>query len=125
VGLEDRGSLRVVQSALEGPRSEELIRHFYDTWFTRDPSVGAHFPPDLTHQRAAFTYALRWLFGEFIAQRSAEPAAFFPESIQFWLAPPHSPPSPPVTSPDRSAELCSGTSATGSVVSECSSSRWR
>ena len=66
----------MVQSALEGPHSEELIGRFYAIWFARDPSVGDLFPPDLTHQRAAFTYALRWLFGEFIAQRSVEPVTF-------------------------------------------------
>ncbi len=76
MGLEDRESLRVVRSALEGPDSEELIGRFYATWFARDPSVGDLFPPDLTHQRTVFADALRWLFGEFVAQRSAEPVAF-------------------------------------------------
>ena len=76
MGLEDRESLRIVQSLLDGPGGDGVIRRFYATWFARDPSVGDLFPPDLTHQRAAFTYALRWLLGEFIARRSAEPVAF-------------------------------------------------
>jgi NAD(P)H-flavin reductase/hemoglobin-like flavoprotein len=76
VGLEDRESLRVVQSVFDGPFSDDVIRRFYATWFSRDPSVLELFPPDLTHQRQVFTLALRWLFGEFVAQRSAEPVAF-------------------------------------------------
>lgn len=76
MGLEDRESLRVVQSALEGPGSGELIGDFYATWFDRDPSVADLFPADMTHQRVAFTRAMRYLFGEFVAQRSAEPVAF-------------------------------------------------
>ena len=62
MGLEDRESLRVVRSALEGPDSEELIGRFYATWFARDPSVGDLFPPDLTHQRTEFADALRWRY---------------------------------------------------------------
>ena len=69
-------SLRVVQSALDGPGSDALIRRFYATWFSRDPSALELFPPDLTHQRQAFTLAMRWLFGEFVAQRAAEPVTF-------------------------------------------------
>jgi len=76
VGLEDRESLRIVQSLLSGPAGDDVIRRFYATWFDRDPSVLELFPPDLTHQRHAFTLAMRWLFGEFVAQRSAEPVAF-------------------------------------------------
>lgn len=76
MGLEDRESLRVVQSVFDGPACDEVIRRFYATWFSRDPSVAELFPPDLTHQRQAFTLAMRWLFGEFTAQRSTEPVAF-------------------------------------------------
>lgn len=76
MGLEDRESLRVVASALDGPGADDLIGRFYATWFERDPSVGDLFPADLTRQRAAFSEAVRWLFGEFVAQRSAEPVAF-------------------------------------------------
>ncbi len=76
MGLEDRESLRVVQSVLDGPFSDHVIRSFYATWFSRDSSVLDLFPPDLTHQKQAFTLAMRWLFGEFVAQRSAEPVAF-------------------------------------------------
>ena len=76
MGLEDRESLRIVQSLLDGPTGDDVIQRFYATWFARDPSVLDLFPPDLTHQRHAFTLAMRWLFGEFVAQRSAEPVAF-------------------------------------------------
>lgn len=76
MGLEDREALRVVQSALDGAASDELIRRFYATWFARDPGVRDLFPLDLTHQRQAFTLAMRWLFGEFVAQRSTEPVTF-------------------------------------------------
>lgn len=76
MGLEDRDALRVVQSLLDGPAGDDVIRRFYATWFTRDPSALELFPPDLTHQRQAFTLAMRWLFGEFVAQNSAEPVAF-------------------------------------------------
>lgn len=76
MGLEDRESLRVVQALLDGPGSDALIRRFDATWFARDPTVLDLLPPNLAHQRAAFTHAMRWLFGEFVAQRSAEPVAF-------------------------------------------------
>lgn len=76
MGLDDRESLRVVQSALDGPGSGELISRFYAIWFDRDPTVRDLFPSDLNHHRAAFLQAMRWLFGEFVAQRSAEPVAF-------------------------------------------------
>ena len=76
MGLEDRASLRIVRSLLDGPAGDSVIRRFYATWFARDPSVLDLFPPDLAHQRHAFTLAMRWLFGEFVAQRSAEPVAF-------------------------------------------------
>lgn len=76
MGLEDCESLQVVRSALDGPGSDDLVGRFYATWFQRDASVRELFPADLTRQRAAFAEAMRWLFGEFVAQRSAEPVAF-------------------------------------------------
>ncbi len=76
MGLEDRESLRVVQSVLDGPAAEVLVRRFYATWFARDPSVRDLFPADLDHQRPAFAHALRWLFDQFVAQRTDEPVAF-------------------------------------------------
>lgn len=76
MGLEDRESLRVVQSALHGPGSGEIIHEFFTIWLARDQSVGELFPSDLTHQRATFTHAMRWLFGEFVDQRAEEPVAF-------------------------------------------------
>lgn len=77
MGLEDRESLQVLQSALDDPdRADALMRRFYASWFYLDDSVHDLFPPDLSHQRLAFTQALRWLVGEFLAQRAAEPVAF-------------------------------------------------
>jgi NAD(P)H-flavin reductase len=77
VGLEDRESVRVLQSTLDSEaRSDELMRRFYATWFALDDSVRELFPPDLNHQRGAFAYALRWLFAEFAAQHAEEPVAF-------------------------------------------------
>jgi NAD(P)H-flavin reductase/hemoglobin-like flavoprotein len=77
VGLDDRESLRVLQSILDhDDRSEALMRRFYASWFYLDDSVREFFAPDMAHQRAAFTQALRWLVTEFLAQRAAEPVAF-------------------------------------------------
>lgn len=76
MGLEDRESLQLVRSALDGPVAGKLVSRFYDIWFERDPTVRNLFPSDLTHQRAAFGHAMGWLLGEFVAQRSAEPIAF-------------------------------------------------
>jgi NAD(P)H-flavin reductase/hemoglobin-like flavoprotein len=76
MGLEDRESLRVVQSALDGPSSWDIVDRFYDIWFARDPGARELFPTDLSHHRIAFTHAMRWLFGQFVAQRSTEPVTF-------------------------------------------------
>jgi NAD(P)H-flavin reductase/hemoglobin-like flavoprotein len=77
VGLENRDALRALQFALESPaRSEAIMRTFYATWFTIDDTVREKFAADLTHQRAAFAQALRWVLGEFAARRSEEPVAF-------------------------------------------------
>jgi NAD(P)H-flavin reductase/hemoglobin-like flavoprotein len=76
VGLEDLESLKVVQSFLDGPTGEQVTQCFYETWFDRDPSVRDLFPPDGTHHWPSFTLAMRWLFTELAAQRSAEPTAF-------------------------------------------------
>jgi len=77
VGLDDRDSLRVLQAALDDPvQSGNLMGRFYATWFRADESVRALFPADLGAHQDAFTHALRWLFGEFVAQRAAEPVAF-------------------------------------------------
>ena len=65
-------ALRTLQTAVD----EDLVRDCYDTWFARDRSVRDLFPPELVGQRAAFGHALRWVLGEFAAQRSAEPVAF-------------------------------------------------
>lgn len=76
MGLEDRESLQVLQSVLDGPDAEDLIGRFYATWFAMDGSARDLFPSDLSHQRAAFGVAMRWLFGEFAARHAQEPVAF-------------------------------------------------
>ncbi len=77
MGLQDRDAVQVLHSALADPvQSDAIIRQFYATWFTIDDTVREKFPPDMTHQRAAFGHALQWVLGEFVAQRAAEPVAF-------------------------------------------------
>lgn len=76
MGLDDRESLRKVLTALDGPKAGGLVRRFYATWFDLDPSVRDLFPPELTRQHSAFTQAMRWMLGELVAQRAAEPVAF-------------------------------------------------
>ncbi len=77
MGLDDRDSLRVLQAALDDPvQSGDLMGRFYATWFRADESVRTLFPADLGAHHDAFTHALRWLFGEFVAQRAEEPVAF-------------------------------------------------
>ncbi len=63
----------MVRDAFAG---EELVRRFYDRWFALDVSVRDLFPPDLDAQRAAFAHAMRWVYGELVEQRAAEPVAF-------------------------------------------------
>lgn len=72
MGLEDSAALRTLQAVVD----DDLLRNFYDTWFTLDESVRDLFPPDLAEQRGAFGQALRWVLGEFASQRSTEPVAF-------------------------------------------------
>lgn len=77
MGLEDRESLRVLRSLLDGEvGTDRLMRRFYATWFGLDHTVRDLFPTDLAHQRATFGQALRWLLTEFSDQRAEEPVAF-------------------------------------------------
>jgi NAD(P)H-flavin reductase/hemoglobin-like flavoprotein len=73
VSLEDRDALRVLRDAFTG---DELVHRFYDHWFALDVSVRDLFPPEMAAQRAAFGHAMRWVYGELVEQRAAEPVAF-------------------------------------------------
>jgi NAD(P)H-flavin reductase/hemoglobin-like flavoprotein len=73
VSLEDRDALRVLRDAFA---DDELVHRFYSHWFALDVSVRDLFPPELAAQRAAFGHAMRWVYGELVEQRAAEPVAF-------------------------------------------------
>ncbi|SON59208.1 Phenol hydroxylase P5 protein [Mycobacterium simulans] len=75
MGLEDRDALRVLHDAFN-PDDPDLVHRFYTHWFALDVSVRDLFPPEMDGQRAAFAHALRWIFGELVAQRAEEPVAF-------------------------------------------------
>ena len=77
MGLDDRDALAILRDAFDPQRgSDDLIHRFYTLWFVTDISARDLFPPDMGHQRAALGHALRWLFGELVAQRAEEPVAF-------------------------------------------------
>jgi NAD(P)H-flavin reductase/hemoglobin-like flavoprotein len=79
VGLEDRDALRVLYDAFGQDGTDpddDLVRRFYTHWFALDVSVRDLFPPDMESQRAAFGHALRWVYGELVAQRAQEPVSF-------------------------------------------------
>jgi NAD(P)H-flavin reductase/hemoglobin-like flavoprotein len=69
VSLNDRDALAVLHA-------NGLIGRFYTRWFSFAASPRDLFPPDMAAQRAAFAHALKWLYGELVAQRSHEPVAF-------------------------------------------------
>jgi NAD(P)H-flavin reductase/hemoglobin-like flavoprotein len=76
VSLNDRDALAVLHAALDPDDANGLIGRFYNRWFASDASPRDLFPPDMGAQRAAFAQALKWLYGELVAQRSQEPVAF-------------------------------------------------
>jgi NAD(P)H-flavin reductase/hemoglobin-like flavoprotein len=76
VSLNDRDALAVLHAALDPDDANGLIGRFYARWFASDGSPRDLFPPDMGAQRAAFAQALKWLYGELVAQRSQEPVAF-------------------------------------------------
>jgi NAD(P)H-flavin reductase/hemoglobin-like flavoprotein len=76
VSLNDRDALAVLHDAVDSDDANGLIGRFYNRWFSFDVSPRDLFPPDMAAQRAAFAQALKWLYGELIAQRSEEPVAF-------------------------------------------------
>ncbi len=73
MGLDDRDALQTLRAAVG---ADGVIGRFYTRWFATDMSARDLFPPDLTHQRAAFAQALDWLLAEMIAQRAEEPVGF-------------------------------------------------
>ncbi len=76
MSLNDREALAVLHAAVDPDDDNGLIGRFYARWFSFDVSPRDLFPPDMTAQRAAFAQALKWLYGELVAQRSEEPVAF-------------------------------------------------
>lgn len=76
MSLNDRDALAVLHAAVDPDDDNGLIGRFYNRWFSFDVSPRDLFPPDMAAQRAAFAHALKWLYGELVAQRSEEPVAF-------------------------------------------------
>ena len=76
MSLNDRDALAVLHAALDPDDANGLIGRFYTRWFSFQASPRDLFPPDMATQRAAFAHALKWLYGELVAQRSHEPVAF-------------------------------------------------
>ncbi len=76
MSLNDREALAVLHAAVDPDDDNGLIGRFYTRWFSFDMSPRDLFPPDMAAQRAAFAQALKWLYGELVAQRSEEPVAF-------------------------------------------------
>lgn len=79
VGLENQHALRALHGAFAEPDTvghSALVHRFYDRWFAIDPPVRDLFPADLDGQRAAFAHAMKWVYGELVAQRAQAPVAF-------------------------------------------------
>ncbi|MGB9249934.1 MAG: FAD-binding oxidoreductase, partial [Mycobacterium sp.] len=76
MSLNDRDALAVLHAALDPDDNNGLIGRFYTRWFTSDASPRDLFPPDMRVQRAAFAHALKWIYGELVAQRAEDPVAF-------------------------------------------------
>lgn len=76
MSLNDRDALAVLHAAVDPDDANGLIGRFYTRWFSFDVSPRDLFPPDMAAQRAAFAQALKWLYGELVAQHSDEPVAF-------------------------------------------------
>ena len=76
MSLNDRDALAVLHAALDPDDNNGLIGRFYTRWFASDASPRDLFPPDMGAQRAAFAQALKWVYGELVAQRAEDPVAF-------------------------------------------------
>ncbi len=66
----------MLHAAVDPDDGNGLIGRFYTRWFSFDVSPRDLFPPDMAAQRAAFAQALKWIYGELVAQRAEEPVAF-------------------------------------------------
>jgi len=76
VSLNDRDALAQLHAAIDPADENGLIGRFYTRWFSFDLSPRDLFPPDMAAQRAAFAYALKWIYGELVAQRAEQLVAF-------------------------------------------------
>lgn len=76
MSLDDRDALAVLYAAVDADDANGLIGRFYTRWFSFDVSPRDLFPPEMAAQRAVFAQALKYLYGELVAQRSDEPVAF-------------------------------------------------
>ena len=76
MSLNDRDALAQLHAAIDPADENGLIGRFYTRWFSFDVSPRDLFPPDMAAQRAAFAQALKWVYGELVAQRAEEPVAF-------------------------------------------------
>ena len=76
MSLNDRNALAVLHAALDPDDNNGLIGRFFTRWFAFDASPRDLFPPDMGVQRAAFAQALKWIYGELVAQRAEDPVAF-------------------------------------------------
>lgn len=75
MSLNDRDALNVLHAAVDADDGNGLIGRFYTRWFSLDGSPRDLFPPDMFAQRTAFAQALKWVYGELVAQRAEEPVA--------------------------------------------------
>ena len=66
----------MLHAALDPDDANGLIGRFYTRWFEFDASPRDLFPPDMGVQRAAFAQALKWIYGELVAQRADDPVAY-------------------------------------------------
>jgi NAD(P)H-flavin reductase/hemoglobin-like flavoprotein len=76
VSLNDPDAVAVLHAAVDPDDGNGLIGRFYTRWFSLDVSPRDLFPPDMAAQRVAFAQALKWVYGELVAQRADEPVAF-------------------------------------------------
>ncbi|MEO6793266.1 MAG: FAD-binding oxidoreductase [Mycobacterium sp.] len=77
MGLDDRDALRVLHDAFTSTvDGDGLTAKFFTRWFGTDPSARDLFPADLASTRVAFARAMRWVYGEFVAQQAQQPVSF-------------------------------------------------
>lgn len=77
MGLDDRDALKVLRDAFAAPDGADgFVGRLFTRFFGTDPSARDLFPADLAGTRVAFSQAMSWVYGEFIAQRAQEPVSF-------------------------------------------------